>query len=273
MKMGKIKTLLKSGVLLDLYFFKNNKGNFIAMLIWPYLMLGLVVGMGFLFGSPSTFKKNIGLNIDPIAYFIASTVVMMASISVMWEVGGNVLFLRWLGALPYVIVAPHRMSIILVLSYVPRYLFYMFIQVVEFLPLLVLLEGVTAGIVKTLIMLLAVTVGMLPLLGFSALFASLLLIIKEESNVLNWLNPIILIFSGALYPTSLMPYWMWLVSRVLPTTYTVELARTIALIGSPELAPIMFLIGILMGLAVVYNILSYMLIGAGEKSAMKRGII
>ena len=271
--MRKLKTLIKSGVLLDIYFFKNNRANFISMLLWPYLTLSLMIGAGYLFGSPEAFKKNVGLNVNPVVYFVASTVVMMSCLSVMWEVGGNVLFLRWIGALPYVILAPYRMSFTLVLSYIPRYLLFSLIQVLEFLPLILFLEGITNGLFKVAIILLALTIGMLPLLGFSALFASILLVIEEESNIFSWLNPIILLFSGAFYPAYLLPYWAQFISWILPSTYTVELARLASLMGSPKLSLITFLMGILLGLSFLYNFIAYALIGMGEKKAMRKGVI
>ena len=169
-------SLLKSGIMLDIYFFKNNKSELLSMLLWPYLMLGLILGAGMLFGSTSAFKQNTGLNADPIIYFIASTIVAMAAISVMWEVGGNILFLRWIGALPYVLLAPHRISTTLILSYIPRYLFLSLIQLLEFAPIIILVENLSSGVLKILVLALAIVVGMLPLLGFSAVFASFLLL-------------------------------------------------------------------------------------------------
>ncbi len=268
-----LKSLLKSGIMLDLYFYKNNRGAFISMLLWPYLMLALILGMGMMFGSPEAFKENVGLAVNPIIFFIASTLIAMASVDVMWGVGGNVLFYRWVGTLPYILLSPNKTSSTLVLTYIPRYLLFTFIQIMEFVPLILVLEGVYRGILDIGVFILAAIVGMLPLLGFSALFASFLLTIKEESNVLDWLNPIILLFSGAFYPVYLLPRWARLISQLLPSTYTIELARTVAIIGTPKLAAITFLIGVLAGMTIFYNALAYMFVDAGEKKAMKEGAI
>ncbi|MHA1582638.1 MAG: ABC transporter permease [Candidatus Baldrarchaeia archaeon] len=268
-----LKTLLKSGIMLDLYFYKNNRGSLVSMLLWPYLMLALILGMGMMLGNPEAFKENIGLSVNPIIYFLASTLIAMASVDVMWGVGGNILFYRWAGTLPYVLLSPNRTSSTLVFTYVPRYLLFTFIQILEFSPLILILEGFYQGIFDIGIFILAATVGMLPLLGFSALFASFLLTIKEESNVLSWLNPIILLFSGAFYPVYLLPYWAKLISQLLPSTYTIELARTVAIIGSSKFAAITSLIGMLAGMAFMYNALAYVFVGAGERKAMKEGAI
>lgn len=268
-----LKTLLKAGLMLDLYFFKNNRAAFISMLLWPYLILTLILGMGMMFGSPESFKNKVGTNVDPIVYFVASTFVVMSSVDVMWGVGGQVLSHRWIGTLPYTLLAPYRTSIVLILSYVPRYLLSTTINILEFTPLILLVSGLYRGAIKLGVLFLAATVGMFPLLGFSALFASLLLTIKEESNILSWLNPIILLFSGAFYPAYLLPYWARLISQALPTTYTIELARTAALLSSPNLAHVTFLIGLLAGIAVVYNFIAYLMMGAGERKAMREGVI
>lgn len=268
-----VKTLLKSGIVLDLYFFKNNRSAFVSMLIWPYLTLGLILGMGAMFGSAESFRQNVGLPVNPLTYFVASTVAMMVSMDVMWGVGGSVLEHRWVGTLPYVILSPNRASVTLVFTYVPRYLLTAAIQLAEFAPLVLAVEGFSNGALKLGVMALAATVGMLPLLGFAALFASFLLSIKEESNILSFLNPLILLFSGAFYPAYLLPRWAQLISAVLPSTYTIELARLAALIGSPELRRVTLLIGALVAMTALYNSASGLVIQAGERRALREGAI
>jgi len=268
-----LKTLIKSGFILDIYFFKNNRASFFGMFLWPYLMLSLILGMGFLFGSPEAFKQNVKMNVNPVMYYIASTIVAMSSLDVMWGVGGSVLWHRWSGTLPYILLSPNRTSATLILSYIPRYLLSAFLQLAEFAPLIILIEGFPNGVVKLGILALALTIGMIPLLGFSALFASFLIAVEEETNVLGWLNPLILLFSGAFYPAYLLPHWARLISQALPSTYTVELARLAAVLGAPDLALVTFFIGVLLGIAVVYNFLAYLFIGYGERKAMGKGAI
>ena len=267
----RLVTLLKAGLTLDLYLFKNNRAAFISMLLWPYLVLALILGMGLSFGNPSSFKQKVGMHIDPIVYFVASTFIALSSLDVMWGISGQILFQRWIGTLPYTLIAPYRTSVTLIVTYIPRYLLSTFINILEFTPLILLVNGLYQGSIKIAVLLLAATIGMFPLLGFSALFASFLLAIKEESNVLSWINPIILMFSGAFYPAYLLPYWARLISHILPTTYTIELARTAAWLGSPDLTHITFLVGLLAGITIVYNLTAYLVVGAGEKKAMKEG--
>ena len=268
-----LKTLFKSGIMLDFYFIKNNKSAFISMLIWPYMTLGLILGMGMIFGSSKSFVQNVGMPVNPITYFVASTIAAMVSLDVMWGVGGSVLHHRWVGTLPYMILAPNRTSVTLVFTYIPRYLLSAGTQLAEFAPLILLAEGVSNGLLKIGVMVLAVTIGMLPILGFSALFTSFLLSIKEETNVLGWLNPLILLFSGAFYPAYLLPGWARLISRVLPSTYTIELARLSAVMGSPNLRRVTFLIGILAAMSIIYNAFSGIFVEAGERKAMREGAI
>ncbi len=268
-----ILNLLKSGVTLDIYFFKNNRAELISFLTWPYILLTLMLGMGFIFGSTQTFKSNVKVNADPIVFFVASTLIAMESMSVMWEVGGAVLTHRWSGTLPYMLLAPYRTSTTLVMSYVPRYLLWSSIHLTEFVPLLIWREGILGGIQDVLIITLAIVIGMLPLLGFSAIFGSYLLTLKEESNILSWLNPIVLILSGAFYPAYLFPAWARILSGLIPTTYTFELARLASLIGAPKLAEITFLIAILLGMSLLYNLASYSALGKAEKKALKKGVV
>lgn len=264
--------LFKSGIFLDLYFIKNNRANLITFLLWPYLMLLLVLGAGIFLGSAQSFRANMGSDVDPIVFFVSSTLIASASLSVMWDVGGSVLLHRWAGTLPYVLLSPHRTSTILVMSYMPRYVFWSFIQLTEFLPILLWRKG--AGMVLDVgLITLAMLVGMLPLLGFSAIFASFLLIVKEESNVLGWLNPVILILSGAFYPSYLFPLWARLLSQLLPTTHTFELARLSALMSGPIVREALAIIGILLGMTVFYNAISYAAMGSAERKALGSGSI
>lgn len=266
-------TLFKSGILLDLYFFKNNRSQLISMFAWPYIILLLILGMGFLFGSAKSFKSNVGMDADPVVFFVASTLIAMTSISVMWQAGGIILTHRWLGTLSYVLIAPYRTAVIMIMSYIPRYLLWSFLQLAEFVPLLLWREGFAAGLYDSFIISLAIVAGMLPLLGFAVIFGAFLLTIKEESNILSWLNPVILILSGAFYPITLFPRWVRLISMLLPTTYTFQLAQLSSLLGAPKLAEVTFLTAVLLGMALLYNSLSYATMERAERSAMKSGAV
>ncbi len=265
-------SLLKSGVYLDLHFYKNNRANFIMSLVWPYLILVLMLGAGLLLGSEQNFKANVGMDVNPLLFFVASTYVVTISLNVMWEVGGSVLFYRWVGVLPYIFLSPHRPSTVLVLGYLPRYLVNSLISLMEFVPIIILTEGLSEGVLDTGVLVFAMLVGMLPLLGFASILASFLITSREESNFMSWLNPLILIISGAYYPAYLFPAWMQLISRLLPTTVALDLARVAALFNT-DLKHVMFLSGILLGMAIFYNGISLPMIERSERKALKEGAI
>lgn len=267
-----IRSLVLSGITLDLYFYRNNRAAFISLMVWPYTVLGVILGAGYIFGSPGAFKRNVGVDMDPLTYFVASTAISTASLNALWYVGGGVLLLRWIGALPYVVLSPHRVSVTLVLSYLPRYFFTTSLLITEFAPLLMFSMGPSSGLHRLAILFLAAIIGMLPLLGFSAVLASFLIGVREERYALNIINPIILLFSGAFYPVYILPAWAQAVSWALPTTYTIELARVAAVLSSPRLSRITFLIAVLAGLSVVYNLLAYFLVGFSERSALRKGV-
>lgn len=265
--------IVKSSIMLSLYFYKNNKANFISMLIWPYLMLGLVVGLGFFIGDPNSFKRNVGLDVNPLTFFIASTIVAMSSIDVMWSIAGSIVFYRWVGVLEYIFLTPHRMSLTLILSGIPSYILNSTMFLLVLSPLLLLQEGLALGLLKLAVIYIALILGMLPLIGFAVIFASLTLITEEEENFLQWLNPLILLFSGAFYPVYLLPWWVRMISMVLPSTYTIELARLTALMGSPDFGRFTFLIGVLFGLTLIYNLFAAGIVGHSERLAMKKGVV
>ncbi len=268
----RVMNLIKAGFYLNISYMRNNRASFIAGLIWPYLLMGFMLGAGMILGNEQNFRANLGAEVNPLLFFVASTFVASVSLNVMWEMGGAILFYRWVGVLPYIFVAPYRPSTILIFEYLPKYLLNSLILLTEFLPLILLTEGIFEGLLDVSVLVFAMTLGMLPLVGFAAILASFLLTTEEESNFMSWLNPLILILSGAYYPAYLFPQWMQIISQVLPTTFTLEIARLIALMNT-DFRHVIFLSGVLLGMAIFYNGLSLPIIERAERKALKEGVI
>ncbi|MGB9709042.1 MAG: hypothetical protein ACP5II_02285 [Infirmifilum sp.] len=249
---------IKAGIFLWFSLYKRSPLLVSVLLLRPYLVLIALFAI-----EPSTNPLSIIRN-------VLISILVVSSIDILWDVASNALSLRFLGILPYIISAPSSPSLSLLLSYLPKYILESVLKALEFLPLLFVLNSAqSAGFL--LILLLFSLVGVLPLLGLSSLIAYTVLSSKEETVWLDWLAPLILLVSGALYPVSLLPPWLQLLSRLFPTTYLFEIIQLITENGASAQT--------LLGLAIMYlttsillNSILYLLVSKGESELLRRGI-
>ena len=254
-----------------IYWYKNNRLLFLAMFVWPYLMVGLIFALGVMYGSIEEYSRKLEIA-DPVLYLLASSVVAMSSISIIDAVAGFALYNRWLGTLPYIFLSPVRTPIILIVAGLPESLLSPLITIIAIIPATVYFEGML-GAGKALLVFLFIVAGMVPMLGFASLVASLILVIKEESNVLSSLVPFTLLVAGVFYPIEILPVVLQAISTVVPVTYVVEATKLVAtyqLPGAGAVLVIMYSIG---ALAVVYNMLAFAAIRRSERAVKSVGAI
>ena len=190
--------IFRAHLFADMCWYKNNKWLLFSYFIWPYLMVALILGFGSLFGSIESYSERLGVS-SPILFLLSSTVVAMSSISIVSSVAEFVIENRWSGTLPYIMLTPAETPIIFIAAGLPDAIISPLITVAAILPAALYLEGISGGI-RILTILIFIFLGMLPLLGLSALIASLTLIAKEESNIGQIIIPFLLLVSGVYYP-------------------------------------------------------------------------
>jgi ABC-2 type transport system permease protein len=121
-------------------------------------------------------------------------------------------------------------------------------------------------------------VVMLAMMGL-VLGAISLLLVRHSGYISEGVAGVLFIFSGAIYPLTVLPTWLQPVGYAMPITYWLELIRR-ALIGNvaqvfPTLASFtdLQLLGILVGLSVVFGVASIYIFRACDKRARDRGLI
>ncbi|OYT64959.1 hypothetical protein B6U74_04440 [Candidatus Bathyarchaeota archaeon ex4484_205] len=150
------------------------------------------------------------------------------------------------GTLEYIFLSPISRILATITFPIPWMISIIAVSILSYMPFFVLKFGfpfsieMIQGYVATLI-------GLTPLLGIGLLAATLTLKIKEYWVVGNLLQGIILFFSGFTYPITILPYWMQLLSMVLPTSHAVELIRDVierhvSLIMSGRLPILLFMV-------------------------------
>jgi ABC-2 type transport system permease protein len=121
-------------------------------------------------------------------------------------------------------------------------------------------------------------VFMLAMMGL-VLGAISLLIVRHAGFISESVAAVLFLFSGAVYPLEVLPVWLRPVGFAMPITYWLELVRR-SLIGDvaaifPTMARLsdMQLLGILMGLTVLFAVLSLWIFRICDWQARERGLI
>lgn len=106
-----------------------------------------------------------------------------------------------------------------------------------------------------------------------------LLVVRHSSFMAEGVSGVLFLFSGAIYPLEVLPKWLQPVGFVIPITYWLELMRR-SLIGNvaqafPTLARFsnLELLGILVGLAFLFGLLSIFVFRRCDHLARERGLI
>jgi len=169
--------IFRAQLFASICWYKNNRWMLFSYLVWLYIMVALLLSLGSLFGSIEIYSERIGVS-SPILFLLSSTVVAMSSLSIIFSVMGFVIENRWIGTLPYIMLTPSKTPIIFIAAGLPDAIMSPLITMAAIIPAAIYFEGVLGGI-RILAVLLFILLGMLPLLGFSALAASFLLLARD----------------------------------------------------------------------------------------------
>jgi ABC-2 type transport system permease protein len=119
---------------------------------------------------------------------------------------------------------------------------------------------------------------MLSLMGL-VLAAFSLLVVRHSGFLAEGVSGVLFLFSGAIYPLEILPKWLQPLGFAIPITYWLELMRR-SLIGSvaqafPTLARFsnLELLGILVGLSVIFGALAIYVFRICDRRARERGLI
>jgi len=125
---------------------------------------------------------------------------------------------------------------------------------------------------------LVIGVVMLAMMGL-VLAAISLLVVRHSGFLAEGVSSVLFLFSGAIYPLEVLPKWLQPVGFAIPITYWLELMRR-SLIGNvaqafPTLAAFsnLQLLGILVGLSIVFGVASIFVFRACDRRARERGLI
>ena len=245
-------------------------GEFVIFLMLPFLFTFLILGMGTAIAGNNAsayFAARTGTT-NIVIYEILGGAVWMTSWVVVEDVGTAIRDEQIKGTLEQNFLAPVRRFTLLVgLSLT---------DVVITSAIFLLVVGVSVAVVLpssfvTIIpAFLALLLGLIPLFGIGFLFAGFVVRFKEPYIFIQIVNLVFATLTGTYYPVTLLPYWVQLLSGVLPQTYVIDDMRRIVL-ANQTLVNLYGSIFILLALALAYPILGYAVFRRIERKASVTG--
>lgn len=264
------RSVFLADTMLRLWWLKNNRVMAVLELAWPYTIIIVLVGLGTSYGSLENFKNSLGVT-DPILYIFASSSVAFAAVGIIDNAASVAQWHRWLGTLPYIMTSPHKLSTYVIASGLSLSMLTLAMEFLVLLPGVLYFSG-PEGIARMSLVLAFLLLGMLPLVAIGGIAAMASLMVREESNVMGFLNPLLLLLSGVFYPLKILPEILQLASKAVPVSYVVEAAK-IAATFQEGLARDLFLVAyIIAAMILAYNIAGIATLGGFETIARRRGV-
>ena len=245
-------------------------GNFLLYLAIPFLFTSMIFGMGqFVGGGNATanFAARTGTS-NILVYEILGSAVWMTSWVVVEDVGVALRDEQMKGTLEQNFLAPiNRFTLLVGLS---------LCDIVITTGIFFIVAGVTiaitfpSGFLSLFGAFLALLIGLVPLFGIGFLFAGFVVKFKEPYVFTQIVNLIFATLTGTYYPVTFLPYWVQLLSGILPQTYVIQNMRLIVL-ANQTLVSLYGSFFILLALALAYPILGYAIFKQLEKRASVTG--
>uniref|UniRef100_A0A7C3WUP9 Uncharacterized protein n=1 Tax=Thermofilum pendens TaxID=2269 RepID=A0A7C3WUP9_THEPE len=169
--------LVRAGFHLWASMYRHSKTALLVTLLRTYLVLLFLAALG---GGTSRHS---------LAAQALASLLITTTVDSMWDMAGSLLAQRLAGVLTYAALAPRRLSEVVLLTYMPRYLAEAALKALSLAPVLIALAGAD-GLVLLGVALALGLVGALPLAGIGLLVAMLTLLAREEAPWLDWLAPL-----------------------------------------------------------------------------------
>jgi ABC-2 type transport system permease protein len=245
-------------------------GNFILMLVLPFLFTFLIFGMGAFVGggnAASNFASRTGTT-DILVYEILGSAVWMTSWVVVEDVGVALRNEQMNGTLEQNFLAPvNRVTLLVGMSLTDVVITAGIFFVVVGVTVSVMVPGSFLGLMQAYLTLL---IGLIPLFGIGFLFAGFVVKFKEPYIFVQIVNLLFATLTGTYYPVALLPYWIQFLSHTLPQTYVIDAMRGIIL-ANRTLVSLYGSVFVLLALALAYPIIGYAVFRQLEKRAAVTG--
>ena len=241
-------------------------GGFLIYLMLPFLFTILIFGMGRFVGGGNAvfnFATRTGTS-NILVYEMLGSAVWMTSWVVVEDVGVALRDEQMKGTLEQNFLAPvNRFTLLVGISLTDIVITTSIFFLVVGLTLAFTMSEAYLSLLEAFLMLMF---GLIPLFGLGFLFAGFVIKFKEPYVFTQMVNLIFGTLTGTYYPVTILPYWVQLLSRVLPQTYVISIMREIIL-ANQTLVSLYGSIFALLALALAYPIIGYAVFKRMERKA------
>lgn len=206
---------------------------FIQLLIWPLMfpLLYIMSALGMAGPDESglqVFKSSTGTG-NFVGFIVVGTMAWMWVNTTMWSFGTYLREEQTRGTLESNWLCPINRFDLLIgggLVSVFQAVFICIVSVVEYR----FIYGVhfTGNVFEWIIIFIIMMPGVY---GLGALFASLILWLKEANAAVNIARGVMMILCGITFPITVMPHWMRVLAKGIPFTYGIDAARQVMVNG------------------------------------------
>lgn len=263
-------SIARAQAMLTIYWYRENKLMPALQVAWPYMTVFIILGLGSAYGSVERFASSMGVS-NPLFYIISASFVAFSAVGVVDSTSNAVLWHRWLGTIPYIALAPNSLALYVTVSGLVSSLTGSGLILAALAPAALALAGLE-GLEGLSVVAGILLLGMAPLVALAGLSASATLASREESGVLSFLNPLLLLASGVFYPIEVLPRILRALSDVNPVSYVVEASRIAASLASPAGRGVYYAAVALAVLGLAYNSVFAPAAVAGERVLRRRGV-
>jgi ABC-2 type transport system permease protein len=241
-------------------------GSFLIYLLMPFLFTFMILGMGTAVGgvnASSYFAERTGTT-NVVIYEILGSAVWMISWVVVEDVGVALRDEQIKGTLEQNFLAPiNRITLLIGLSLADIIVTSTIFFTVVGVAVAVTSPSTFLSIIPAFF---ALLLGLVPLFGICFLFAGFVVRFKEPYIFTQIVNLLFATLTGTYYPVTFLPYWVQVLSGLLPQTYVIADMRQIML-ANQTLVSLYGSIFILLALALAYPTLGYAVFKRIEKRA------
>jgi ABC-2 type transport system permease protein len=245
-------------------------GEFAIFLLLPFIFTFLILGMGTAIGGSNAatyFEARTGTT-NIIIYEILGSAVWMTSWVVVEDVGTGIRDEQMKGTLEQNFLAPvRRFTLLIGLSLTDIVITSALFLIVVSVAVAIVLPSSFLSIIPAFA---ALLLGLIPLFGIGFLFAGFVVRFKEPYIFIQIVNLIFATLTGTYYPVTFLPYWVQLLSGVLPQTYVIADMRRI-IIANQTLVDLYGNLFILLALALAYPVIGYAVFRKIERRASVTG--
>jgi len=237
----------------------------------PYMISGLFFGIGYSISGPNAiknFQRNTGID-DPFLYYLLGSLIFMMASLISEDIGSSIRQEQLNGTFELHYLSPSNKALLWSSYIFPHGTISLLMMLASALPPLIYKFGFES-IFSIIAGLFILFIGIIPLFGIGLIIASLTVKFKEPWAVVNVIRLLITVCSGFYYPLTILPYWLQVISNIIPTSHVIILLREILLLNRRYVFsdPRM---GLLLFLSLIYFALGYVFFVRWEKNARKSG--